>query len=143
MTDRCVHEMLPGQCSYCVDIPFGITETIFITALGRAFHIWENCEYLESGQQFAVSRGGVAGEIFQKTWRAVADTHYPCEWCCALFYSKGINLEECMISDPNGEKPGRIVKSRYLGRNMKEFQIYYPETGELEILSNRYVKRFK
>lgn len=140
---RCIHEFLPGQCGLCVDIPFGITETVYITKHGRAFHIWKDCEYLDAGQKFAVSKGGTATEIISMTWRSANSDHYPCEWCCALYYTKGQNLEECLIVNNEGEIPACIVKDRYVGKNIREFQIFYPETDELEILTNRYVKRFK
>jgi hypothetical protein len=41
------------------------------------------------------------------------------------------------------QKPAKIVKDRYLGKNIREFQIYFPETNEIEIMTSRYVKRYK
>ena len=140
---RCIHDFIEGQCGICIPLPFGISETVYVSKHGRAFHIWDNCEYLEAGQKFAESKGGHSTEILSITWKNAFQNHYPCEWCCALYYSKGKNLEECLVQSPEGEVPAHIVKHRYIGRNMREFQIYYEDSGELEILTNRVVKRFK
>ncbi len=116
---------------------------VYRTTYGKAFHNWNNCEYLESGQKFAESKGGSATEIFTITWSAANENLYPCEWCCALYYSKGMNLEDCMVTFSGGQKPAKIVKDRYLGKNIREFQIYFPESNEIEILTSRYVTRYK
>lgn len=143
MQSRCIHDFLQGECGYCVEIPFGLNGVVYRTTFGRAFHNWNNCEYLESGQKFAESKGGSATEIFTITWSAARENLYPCEWCCALYYSKGLNLEDCMVTSSGGHKPAKIVKDRYLGKNIREFQIYFPESNEIEILTSRYVTRYK
>ena len=143
MGTRCIHDFLMGECGYCKETPFGLRDVVYRTTFGKAFHNWENCEYLESGQKFAESKGGSATEIFSITWASASQNLYPCEWCCALFYSKGEDLEECLITINGNEKPAKIVKDRYLGRNIREFQIYYPETGEIELILSRHVKRYK
>jgi hypothetical protein len=141
MEKYCIHDFLPGQCSYCRDIPFGLNSPVFRTQY--AFHNWSNCEYLESGQNFAISKGGNATEIVSITLTAAFEKLYPCEWCCALYYSKGIDLEDCLVFNSEGSKPAKIIRDRYIGKNMREFQIYFPESGEIEIMLSRYVKRFK
>ena len=143
MENRCIHEMATGECGYCKETPFGLKEVVYRTSFGKAFHIWNNCEYLEDGQKFAESKGGTATEIIAITYSAASLNLYPCEWCCALYYSKGIDLEDCMVNSNGGERTAKIVKDRYLGRNMREFQIYFQETEEIEIMTSRYVTRFK
>lgn len=143
MSTACIHEFPSGQCGYCKEPPFGINAVGFRTKHGHAFHNWKNCEYLESGQSFAVSRGGEASGIDSLTWSAASDGFYPCEWCCALYYTKGVGLEDCIVMTGEGDKPAKIVKERYLSRSIREYQIYFPDSGELEILTNQYVKRFK
>jgi hypothetical protein len=54
-----------------------------------------------------------------------------------------MNLEDCMVTFSGGQKPAKIVKDRYLGKNIREFQIYFPESNEIEILTSRYVTRYK
>ena len=143
MTTRCIHDFIFEECGYCKEIPFGLNEVVYRTTFGKAFHNWRNCEYLESGQKFAESRGGASSEIRSTTWTAANENLYPCEWCCALFYSRGVGLEDCMVNLDGTQKPGKIVKDRYLGKNLREFQVYFPETNEVEILTSRYVTRYK
>ena len=50
---------------------------------------------------------------------------------------------DCLVDNGHDLRPGKIVADRYLGRNMKEYQIYYPESGEIEITTDRYVKKIK
>jgi len=143
MGTRCVHDFLTGECGYCKEMPFGLKDVVYRTTFGKAFHNWDNCEYLESGQKFAESKGGSATEILSITWSSASQNLYPCEWCCALFYSKGQDLEDCLITINGGQKPAKIVKDRYLGKNIREFQVYFPETGEVELIISRYVTRYK
>jgi hypothetical protein len=143
VADRCIHDFLIGECAYCKGTPFGMNEVVYRTTFGKAFHNWKNCEYLESGQKFAESKGGNATEVISIPFSAASENLYPCEWCCALFYSKGLGLEDCLVILSEGQVPAKIVKDRYLGRNIREFQIYFPETNEIEILTSRYVKRYK
>ncbi len=143
MSEYCIHDFAPGQCGYCKSLPFGLNNVGFRTKFGKVFHNWSNCEFLADGQKFAESQGGVASDINNVTWSSAIETLTPCEWCCALYYSKGENLEECLIETSGGSLPAKIVKDRYLGKNVKEFQIYFPDTGEIEVMLSRYVKRFK
>jgi hypothetical protein len=143
MGTRCIHDFLLGECGYCKELPFGLNGVVYRTTYGKAFHNWNNCEYLESGQKFAESKGGSATDIISITWSSASQNLYPCEWCCALFYSKGEDLEDCLVTVNGGQKPAKIVKDRYLGKNIREFQIYFPETNEIEIMTSRYVTRYK
>lgn len=143
MGSRCIHDFAFDECGYCKATPFGINPVVYRTSFGKAFHNWNNCEYLESGQKFAESKGGSSSDIIPITFSAAIQNLYPCEWCCALYYSKGLNLEDCMVSVNGSDKPAKIVKDRYLGKNIREFQIYFPESNEIEITTSRYVTRFK
>ena len=143
MSEPCIHELPRGQCSYCRELPFGINKMVHRTGFGNAFHNWPNCEYLESGQKFAESRGKEISDVVTVSWSEVSQKLYPCEWCCALYYSQGKNLMDCLVDNGHDLRPGKIVADRYLGRNMKEYQIYYPESGEIEITTDRYVKKIK
>jgi len=143
MGKRCIHDFLQGECGYCLETPFGLNGVVYRTTFGKAFHNWNNCEYLESGQKFAESKGGSSTEIIPITWSLANANLYPCEWCCALFYSKGLDLEDCLVTVNGSQKPAKIVKDRYLGKNIREFQVYFPESNEIEIMTNRYVMRYK
>lgn len=142
MANTCVHELGPGECAYCREVPYGIEPTVFRTRFGKAFHNWDNCEYLESGQKFAESRGGTPTEILPVGWSKISSELYPCEWCCALFYAQNQDLEDCLVEDESNSRIGKIVKDRYLGRKLREYIILFPESGDIEVVKGRYIKRF-
>lgn len=139
----CIHELGPGECAFCRELPFGIELTVFRTSFGKAFHNWDNCEYLESGQKFAESRGGASTDVIPVRWASVANEMYPCEWCCALSYTQNQELEECLVQDELSSRVGKIVKDRYLGRKLREYIILFPDSGDIEVVSGRYIKRFR
>jgi hypothetical protein len=141
--ETCIHELESGQCAYCKDIPFGIESVVYKTQFGKAFHNWNNCEYLEAGQKFAESKGGNSSEILPIAWSKASQDLYPCEWCCALYYERNSKLEDCLIEDDFSSRPGKIVKDRYLGRKIREYIIYFPESGDIEVVNGRYIKRFR
>jgi hypothetical protein len=139
----CIHELGPGECAFCREVPFGIESTVFRTSFGKAFHNWDNCEYLESGQKFAESRGGTSTDIIPVRWASVANEMYPCEWCCALSYTQNQELEECLVESNSESRVGKIVKDRYLGRKLREYIILFPDSGDIQVVSGRYIKRFR
>ncbi len=139
----CIHELGPGECAFCRELPFGIESTVFRTSFGKAFHNWDNCEYLESGQKFAESRGGTSTEIIPVRWASVANDMYPCEWCCALSYTQNQELEECLVESNSVSRVGKIVKDRYLGKKLREYIILFPDSGDIEVVKGRYIKRFR
>ena len=139
----CIHELGPGECAFCREVPFGIESTVFRTSFGKAFHNWDNCEYLESGQKFAESRGGTSTDIIPVRWASVANEMYPCEWCCALSYTQNQELEECLVESNSESRVGKIVKDRYLGRKLREYIILFPDSGDIQVVSGIYIKRFR
>jgi hypothetical protein len=68
---------------------------------------------------------------------------YPCEWCCALFYAQNQDLEDCIVEDETSSRVGKIVKDRYLGRKLREYIILFPDSGDIEVVLGRYIKRFR
>lgn len=130
-TSSCIHELPVGQCGFCKELPFGINKVGFKTKHGHAFHNWNPCVNLEVGQNFAVSRGGEATEIINVTWSSSLQNLQPCEWCCALYYSGEESLDECHVYVDKEKRKAKIVTSRYVNRNEREYQIYFPESGEI------------
>lgn len=130
-TFYCIHELPEGQCGFCKEVPFGINNVGFKTQFGRAFHNWKDCVNLEDGQHFAESRGGVATEIVSVTWSSSLQNLQPCEWCCALFYTKGEFTNECLVQIEGKKVKAAIVNRRYVRRNEWEYQIYVYDTGEI------------
>lgn len=127
----CKHELPLGQCSFCKEAPFGIYEIGFKTKYGHAFHNWQECPLIEEGQKFAVSRGGEATEVVNVSWSSALQDLQPCEWCCALYYTKGEFNEECLVIVNDKPVSGKILKSRYVTTRAREFQVYFPESGEI------------
>jgi hypothetical protein len=38
--DRCLHDLLVGQCSNCMKPPWGINPIVYTTKGGHSFHNW-------------------------------------------------------------------------------------------------------
>ncbi|MDQ1747153.1 MAG: hypothetical protein QOD07_1416 [Frankiaceae bacterium] len=57
MSDRCRHELLPGQCALCRPIPAGVPATVYVTRGGEAYHGTPRCAGLADGQWYAEYRG--------------------------------------------------------------------------------------
>lgn len=55
--DRCDHEMLPGQCSYCKPPPHGLPQQVWTTQGGQTFHAVASCPALRDGQAYAERLG--------------------------------------------------------------------------------------
>ncbi|WP_326690833.1 AAA family ATPase [Streptomyces sp. NBC_01795] len=55
--ERCVHEMVVGQCTVCAPAPKGLSAWVYITRGGSVFHRTTGCEALYDGQRKAVRSG--------------------------------------------------------------------------------------
>ena len=55
--ERCVHEMVAGQCTMCAPVPKGLSAWVYITQGGKVFHRTTGCEALYDGQRKAVRSG--------------------------------------------------------------------------------------
>ncbi|MEU7489073.1 hypothetical protein [Streptomyces sp. NPDC042319] len=51
--ERCVHELVVGQCTDCAPVPRGLSARVFITGGGSVFHRSTACEGLLEGQRKA------------------------------------------------------------------------------------------
>lgn len=54
--ERCVHELVVGQCTECSPVPPGLTARVLITRGGQVFHRTVHCEALRDGQRKASRR---------------------------------------------------------------------------------------
>jgi hypothetical protein len=54
--ERCKHDLPIGSCAFCKPTPPGLTDRVYRTAGGRAFHRTESCTWLRKGQQDAERR---------------------------------------------------------------------------------------
>ncbi|MFE3326061.1 hypothetical protein [Streptomyces sp. NPDC059176] len=61
--ERCVHELVVGQCTECAPVPRGLTSRVLVTGGGSVFHRAADCAALREGQL--------------KARRSGRDTHAP------------------------------------------------------------------
>jgi hypothetical protein len=137
---RCLHDLLIGQCSHCMKPPWGINPIVYTTKGGDSFHNWSECTYLASGQDYAYSQGKNNHPINPIQWSAVQDSRSPCEWCCAIFLASKEKLLKCKANIDGQWVDALFAKSIYAGPKQKINQILDPRTNLVYFLSNNEVK---
>ncbi|MFG1956933.1 hypothetical protein [Nonomuraea sp. NPDC049028] len=55
--ERCIHELILGQCADCAPIPHGLSKVVYLTKGGSVFHRSPTCEALIEGQRKAARFG--------------------------------------------------------------------------------------
>ena len=138
--DRCIHELLIGQCTFCIKPPWGINPIVYTTKGGNSFHNWNECTYLASGQDYAYSQGKNNHPINPIKWSAVQDSRSPCQWCCAIFLVSKEKLLKCKANIDGQWLDALFAKSTYAGPKQKINQILDPRTNLVYFLSNNEVK---
>ena len=138
--DRCLHDLLIGQCSDCMKPPWGINPIVYTTKGGDSFHNWNECTYLASGQDYAYSQGKNNHPINPIKWSAVQDSRSPCQWCCAIFLASKEKLLKCKANIDGQWVDALFAKSTYAGPKQKINQILDPRTNYVYFLSNNEVK---
>ena len=138
--DRCLHDLLIGQCSDCMKPPWGINPIVYTTKGGDSFHNWNECTYLASGQDYAYSQGKNNHPINPIKWSAVQDSRSPCQWCCAIFLVSKEKLLKCKANIDGQWVDALFAKSTYAGPKQKINQILDPRTNLVYFLSNNEVK---
>ena len=138
--DRCLHDLLIGQCSDCMKPPWGINPIVYTTKGGDSFHNWNECTYLASGQDYAYSQGKSNHPINPIKWSAVQDSRSPCQWCCAIFLASKEKLLKCKANIDGQWVDALFAKSTYAGPKQKINQILDPRTNYVYFLSNNEVK---
>ena len=137
---RCLHDLLIGQCSHCMKPPWGINPIVYTTKGGDSFHNWNECTYLASGQDYAYSQGKNNHPINPIQWSAVQDSRSPCEWCCAIFLASKEKLLKCKANIDGQWVDALFAKSIHAGPKQKINQILDPRTNLVYFLSNNEVK---
>ena len=137
---RCLHDLLIGQCSHCKKPPWGINPIVYTTKGGDSFHNWNECTYLASGQDYAYSQGMNNHPINPIQWSAVQDSRSPCQWCCAIFLISKEKLLKCKANIDGQWLDALFAKSTYAGPKQKINQILDPRTNLVYFLSNNEVK---
>ena len=138
--DRCLHDLLIGQCSDCMKPPWGINPIVYTTKGGDSFHNWNECTYLASGQDYAYSQGKNNHPINPIKWSAVQDSRSPCQWCCAIFLVSKEKLLKCKANIDGQWLDALFAKSTYAGPKQKINQILDPRTNLVYFLSNNEVE---
>ena len=141
--DRCIHDLLLGQCTFCMKPPWGINPIVYTTKGGNSFHNWNECTYLASGQDYAYSQGKDNHPINPVQWSAIKDKKDPCQWCCAIFLAGKDKLKKCKAKLGDQWIDALFVKSTYDGPKQRIFQVLDPRTSLVYFLSNGEVKFLK
>lgn len=55
--ERCLHDLILGQCADCAPIPRGLTKSVYVTKGGSVFHRSPTCAALLEGQRKAARFG--------------------------------------------------------------------------------------
>lgn len=137
--DRCIHDLLLGQCTFCMKPPWGINPIVYTTKGGNSFHNWNECAYLASGQNYAYQQGMNNHAINPVQWSAVKDSKDPCQWCCAIFLTSKEKLKKCKVNLDDQWIDALFVKSTYDGPKQRICQVLDPRTGLVYFLSNNEV----
>jgi hypothetical protein len=137
---RCIHDLLIGQCSLCIKPPWSINQIVYITKGGSNFHNWNECTYLASGQDYATSQGKNNYPISPVQWSAIQDSRSPCQWCCAIFLAGNSELKKCRANIDGVWIEARFAKATYDGPKQKINQVLDPKSGLVYFLSNKEVR---
>ena len=138
--DRCVHDLLIGQCSLCMKPPWGINPIVYTTKGGDSFHNWSECTYLASGQDYAYSQGMNNHPINPIKWSAVQDSRSPCQWCCAIYLAGTDGMKKCKANLDGVWIDALFARAAYEGPKQKINQVLDPKTGLVYFLHNNEVK---
>ena len=79
--ERCDHEMLPGQCSYCKPPPRGLPQQVWITQGGQTFHASPTCPALRDGQRYAENLGMQVHPIVRQNVHEAMSVRGQCTAC--------------------------------------------------------------
>lgn len=78
---RCIHDMEEGTCSFCAMPPAGVPEIVYVTKFGKTYHRIDTCSYMESGHEWADSRGQDNHPPFPIKWTEARDKYFACLLC--------------------------------------------------------------
>ena len=95
VTNRCIHDNLPGQCgvSPCKVAPPGLATKVFVTKGGNVFHRSPECDALRGGQRKALRRGQEIHDVRPAdVFDAMADGYSACIPCFPDYAPKGTKL---------------------------------------------------
>lgn len=110
---RCRHELLPGQCGLCLEVPAGLSAQVVVTDGGVVFHRYHRCTALLEGQRKVRSRGGQVSDPQAVPLQRVLHDRPPCVHCFPDYAPPGTRL--CWVRHAGSWRRGLL--KRWLGRN--------------------------
>ncbi|NYJ33849.1 hypothetical protein [Nocardiopsis aegyptia] len=90
--DRCLHDLLPGECGFCRPAPSGLSERVTITPGGTVFHRTRRCEALVEGQRKAGRMGLEVHDPEVVPLARVLHDRPPCIHCFPDYAPRGTKL---------------------------------------------------
>ncbi|WP_157515456.1 hypothetical protein [Nocardiopsis trehalosi] len=79
--DRCLHDLLPDQCSLCVRTPSGLVDRVVVSGGGAVFHRSVSCAALREGRPEVERRGGDLADVHTVPLARVLHERSPCKTC--------------------------------------------------------------
>ncbi|WP_143261563.1 hypothetical protein [Allokutzneria sp. NRRL B-24872] len=117
MEERCLHDLVAGQCADCKAPPAGLKKVGYRTKGGSAFHNDRDCPGLQEGQNFARYKGMDVHEPERIAWSAAQAAGLDaCQVCGTEQWLDRQNR----LSKPVGHKPCDVhVDGKWLPGSMK------------------------
>ncbi|MEV8478108.1 hypothetical protein [Streptomyces sp. NPDC051173] len=110
--ERCVHDLVVGQCTECAPVPRGLTGRVFITQGGSVFHRTTDCEALHDGQRKARRFGRDTHDPRDVALPvAMADGHGACIPCFPAFHPSA-DTKPCQVLVGGDWVPGLLTQWR-------------------------------
>ncbi|MFF3762965.1 hypothetical protein ACFYYR_02565 [Streptomyces sp. NPDC001922] len=128
--ERCVHELVVGQCTECAPVPRGLTRRVFTTQGGSVFHRTTACEALYDGQRKAQRFGrethtprNVALSVAQAEGRGACIPCFP-------DYRPSAQTKPCKVLVDGAWLPGLLIEWRRAPDGRWSGVVAYVHDGE-------------
>ncbi|KUN75776.1 hypothetical protein [Streptomyces griseoruber] len=110
--ERCVHDLVVGQCTECSPVPRGLTARVYVTQGGSVFHRATACEALRDGQRKARRFGRETHEPRQVALSvALAEGRGACIPCFPA-YRPSADAKPCQVLVADAWVPGLLTEWR-------------------------------
>ncbi|ARF53080.1 hypothetical protein [Streptomyces gilvosporeus] len=110
--ERCLHDLVVGQCTECAPVPRGLTARVFVTKGGSVFHRTTGCGALRDGQRKARRFGRDTHDPLQVALSvALTDGRGACIPCFPL-YRPSADAKPCQVLVAGNWVPGLLTQWR-------------------------------
>lgn len=112
MTDeRCIHDLIVGQCAECAPIPPGLTRRVIRTSGGTVFHRTVGCQGLLDGQRFADAQGlRTHPAVTMPVGEALAAGLGACLVCFPYYRPPADPSKPCLVLVDGRWRPGTLLR---------------------------------